>query len=423
MTTRERSEQLLALTGSAAVVLVATLIAFYMVSQFLRNSVGVIAPDLVTEVGLTAAEVGLLSSAFFFTFAAVQLPLGVALDRFGPRLCLLVCAGITAVGAVMFASATSAAGLITARALLGLGSSSSFMAALAVYARRFPPDRFATLTGLQVGIGSIGTLLATAPLAFSAAAIGWRDSFLVVAALTLVAGLLVAVVVKDDRAATDAAPARRESLRESIAGILAVLRTPAVGPLFLMHCTSYSSFALFVGLWGGPYLTHVYGYGLAERGDFLLAAAVAQIVGSVLWGPTDRLFASYKRPVLLGTGLTAVAFAMLAGAGTLPPVLLVAWLIVFGIVCGYPPVLVAHGKSVFPPHLVGRGITLLNMGTMGGVFLTQTVSGLVIGLFPAAAEGAYPLSAYRVVFALQAAFILLACLAYFHVPDARRLPR
>jgi MFS family permease len=422
MTTRERSVSQPTLAGSAAVALVATLIAFYMVSQFLRNSVGVIAPNLVAELDLTAAEVGLLSSAFFFAFAAIQLPLGVALDRFGPRLCLLVCAGITVAGALVFASATSPAGLITARALLGLGSSSSFMAALAVYARRFPPDRFATLTGLQIGIGSIGTLLATAPLAFATAAIGWRGSFLVVAALTLVAGVLVAIIVKDDGPTPGAAAARIESMRESIAGILEVLRTPGIVSLFLMHCMSYSSFALVVGLWGAPYLTHVYGYGLAERGDILLLAAIAQIVGSLLWGPTDRLFASYKRPVFLGSALTAAAFALIAAAGVLPPALLIVWFVVFGLVCGYPPVLVAHGKSVFPPHLVGRGITLLNMGTMGGVFLTQSMSGLVIGLFPPAAGSAYPLSAYCVVFALQGVLILLACLTYFRVRDPRREP-
>jgi MFS family permease len=422
MTIREQTDSPSALTVSAAAALVATLIAIYMVSQFLRNSVGVIAPNLVAEVGLTAAEVGLLSSVFFFAFAAVQLPLGIALDRFGPRTCILVCVGITVVGAIVFASATTAAGLILARVLLGIGSSCAFMAALAVYARRFPADRFATLTGLQIGIGSIGTLLATAPLAFSVAAIGWRNSFYVVAALTLVFGLLVAVVVKDGRVPAGTA-VRHESLRDSLAGLGAVLRTPSVGPLFLMHCASYSSFALVVGLWGGPYLTHVYGYGLTERGDLLLVAAIAQILGSLIWGPADRLFASYKRPVLLGQGLTATALVLIAVFGKFPPAALVAWLIIFGFVSAFTPAMLAHGKSLFPPNLVGRGITLFNMGTMGGVFLTQTISGLVIGLFPPAADGAYPLSAYCVVFALQAAFIILASLIYLRARDPRRPPR
>ena len=163
-----------------------------------------------------------MSSAFFLAFAAVQLPLGMALDRFGPRRCLVVCAGIAIVGAILFASATSPGGLIVARALLGVGASASLVAPLSVYAWRFPPERFATLAGLQVGLGTIGTLIATAPLAFSTAAIGWRGSFLVVAAVTAVIGIVVAVTVRDDG---EAAPhGRRETLGESVFGLLEVLR-------------------------------------------------------------------------------------------------------------------------------------------------------------------------------------------------------
>src|SRR5215813_10026901 len=147
--------------SGAAITLVATLVSIYIVSQFLRNSVGVIAPNLAADLGLSPAEIGLLSSIFFLAFAASP---GV---------------------------------LIFGRALQGLGTAGSFVASLAVYARRFPPDRFATLAGLQAGIGTLGALLATAPLAFSTAAGGCRGSLGVVAAVTLLSGM-IAVVVKDD---------------------------------------------------------------------------------------------------------------------------------------------------------------------------------------------------------------------------------
>jgi MFS family permease len=397
------------------------LIAIYMISQFLRNSIGVIAPDLARELDLSAVEIGLLSSSFFFAFAAVQLPLGIAIDRFGPKACLLVCGAITVVGAVAFAIATSPMSLIVARVLLGVGSSSSFMAPLAIYARRFPPERFATLTGLQLGIGSIGTLFATAPLAFAAAAIGWRGTFVAVGMLTLASAVLVALVVTD-RSETTPVPAHRESLRDSMTGVLEVLRTPSVGRLFIVHCTGYATFALVVGLWGGPYLTHVYGYGLQERGDLLFVAALTQILGSLIWGPMDRVFGSHKVPVLLGGVLSGVALALLAVADILAPPILFLWFAVFGFVCAYTPVMVAHGKSLFPPHLVGRGMTVLNVGTIGGVFLAQTLSGVVIELFPAHG-GAYPLTAYQTVFGIQAAFMLVACVAYAGARDPLREPK
>lgn len=401
---------------AAAAALVATLIAIYIVSQFLRGSVGVIAPDLASEIGLNAAEIGLLSSAFFFSFAAVQLPLGVAIDRFGAKRCLLVCIAILITGAVVFATAGSPAMLILGRMLLGLGCSSALMAPLAIYAERFPPERFATLTGLHLGIGSLGILLATAPLGWAAATIGWRATFLIVAAVALTIGLLIALVVRERG---NRERAGKETFAESLAGVVTVIRTPGVGRLFLLNLAGYSSLMLVLGLWGGPYLAHVYGYGLKERGDLLLIAAVAQILGLLCWGPLDRLFRSYKIPVLLGGTVSVAALVLPAAIGALPPLGLGVWLAVLGFANGYTPAMIAHGKALFPPHLVGRGITLFNTGTIGGVFLTQAISGAVINLFPAEG-GAYPLDAYRTVFALQAAFLTLACLAYATLTDPLR---
>lgn len=403
-------------TSGAAVALIATMIAIYLVSQFLRNSVGVIAPNLAQELGLTASDIGLLSSAFFLVFAAAQIPLGIALDRFGPRLCLLVCAVVAVVGALVFAMASSTTGLVFGRALLGLGCSAAFMAPLALYARRFPPERFATLVGLQLGLGSIGTLLATAPLAYATAEFGWRESFLGVGAFTLLAGALVAVVVRDDHGKEGV---RQETLMEAVKGVFAVFRTPSVGRLFLVHITGYSTFALVVGLWGGPYLTHVYGYSLQERGQLLLVPALAQIIGALAWGPTDRLLGSYKRPVVAGMLATCATLAVLAGFGRFGTVALLVWLTLFGFLSAYIPVSIAHGKSLFPPHLVGRGMTLLNMGSMGGVFASQAITGVLIDLFPANA-GVYPLEAYRLVFGFQAAMLLISCAIYLGSRDPRR---
>src|SRR2546425_9513048 len=174
-------------------------------------------------------------------------------------------------------------------------------------------------------------LIATAPLAISTATIGWRASFLCVAGFTFVIGVLIALVVKSD------APLTRgggESLGESLSGILAVIRTPSVGRLFVMNLVNNSTFALIVGLWGGPYLAHIYGYDLEQRGNFLLIAVLTQIIGSVLWGPMDRVMGSYKLPVLLGAGTAMAALAYLATAGALSPGGLGAWFVGFGVLCG-----------------------------------------------------------------------------------------
>jgi MFS family permease len=399
-----------------ALILVGTLGGAYGVSQFLRNSIGVIAPNLAAELNMSASEIGLLSSMFFFAFAAAQIPLGIALDRYGPKRCMLVCAAFAIAGALMFALAPTPAWLIAARVLMGLGSSCFFMAPLALYAKRLPPDRFATVTSFQFGLGTLGTLVATAPFAFAAATIGWRASFVVVAALTLAAALLIALIVHGDARAAGKDSA---TLRESAAGIVAAMRTRSFWPLFAIHLVTYSSFVIVVGLWGGPYLTHVYGYSLTERGNMLLVAVVSQVAAALLWGPSDRWLDSYKIPVMAGSLLSAATMAAAAWADPFTPGWLLLWFVAVGVTTGYLPVMVAHGKALFPPHLVGRGITLLNLGTMGGVFLSQAATGFVIDLFPPVGDG-YALDAYRCVFALQAGVILLGCLAYSFARDAKR---
>jgi MFS family permease len=393
-----------------AVLLVGALAAIYLVSQFLRNSVGVIAPDLAREIGLNAAEIGLLSSAFFFAFAAAQIPLGIALDRYGPKRCMLICAAIALLGTLLFAVATTLAGLVTARILMGLGSSCYLMAPLALYAKRFPPERFTLLAGIQIGIGTVGTLFVTAPLAWASAAIGWRATFFVVAGFVVAGALLVALVVPED-AAERIEAGRRETFRESLRGVLEVARMPSFARIFVMNVVSYSSYVLIVGLWGGPFLSDVYGYGLTARGDLLMLPAISHIVGVVAWGHAERYFGAYKPLVLAGALATAAAFAVLALLGKPEPRTLAIWLTVFGFLPAFLPVLIAHGRSFLPSHLVGRGMTLFNIGTMGGTFVVQLVSGALIDLFPAQA-GVYPLDAYRLVFAAQAAAILVASAAY-----------
>jgi MFS family permease len=402
--------------SALVIALVATLGLLYIVSQFLRNSVGVIAPNLAAEIGLSPIEIGLLSSIYFFVFAATQLPLGVALDRFGPKLCMLVSVAFTVLGCVVFALAGQASGLVAGRALLGFGTACFLMAPVALYARWFPPSRFSTMSGIHLGIGSLGALFATAPLAYATASFGWRATFLGVGAFTVVIGLMLWLIVSDDPPGVRS-ERRRESLRESVAGILEVIRTPSIGRIFLVQLTSYPSFVLVVGLWGGPYLTHVYGYDLIARGDVLFISAVAQILGSFVWGPSDRIFGRYKVPILIGTGTSFTALVLFAALGPMPgPVLLLAFVLI-GFSTGMTSVVMSHGRSLVPKHLLGRTITLLNIGTMGGGFLVQFVSGAVIGLFPAQ-DGAYPLEAYRLVFGLQAGLVLIGGIAYFGSRDS-----
>ena len=228
-------------------------------------------------------------------------------------------------------------------------------------------------------------------------------------------------MVKDD---VPRARGRHETLRESWSGIVAVLRTPSVGRLFVMNLVIYSTFGLIVGLWGGPYLTHIYGYGLEARGSFLLIPVLTQIVGSMLWGPMDRLTGSHKLPVLVGAGATAAALGYLALVGTLTPVMLVAWFALFGLVSAFGPVLIAHGRALFSLHQVGTGPHRAQHGLHGRripVAGGQRIRHRMVSGCRRTAP--MRLSAYRAVFGLQAAFILLVSSGLFRRARSEEQPR
>jgi MFS family permease len=400
-----------------AVALIAALLGTHVMSQFLRNSVGVIAPNLAQDIGLGAAGIGLLSSAFFLSFAAAQIPLGVAIDHYGPRRVMSSCVAIMVLGVTVFALGTSAETVILGRALMGLGCASFFMGPLVVYSRWFSPDRFSTLTGMQLGVSGLGMMAATAPLAYGTATIGWRASFLVIAALGVVLGIIMFLVVRDDPPGRTPPP-RTDSLVDSMRGLAQVARVRSLVPVFVMNLFSYSAIIAVLGLWAGPYLSHVYGHDIETRGNLLFVLAFVYVTATLLWGPTDRLFQSYKKPVIIGAVATAALLAWIAAVGRPETPTLVVWFVLLGLASGFSPVLTAHGRALFPPELTGRGLTVMNLGTMGGVFVMQALTGAVVGLFDAP-NGIYPLDAYRAAFAVEALLLGLATLLYLRAHDPR----
>jgi MFS family permease len=400
-----------------AIALIAALMGTHIMSQFLRNSIGVIAPNLAQEIGLSAAGLGLLSSAYFLSFAAAQIPLGIAIDRYGPRRVMSSSVAIMVLGVLVFAFGTNAETLVLGRVLMGLGCASFFMGPLVVYSRWFSPDRFSTLAGVQLGVSGMGMLAATAPLAYGTATIGWRTSFLVIAALGLALGAIMFAVVRDDPPGRTPPP-RTDTLADSMRGLARVMRVPSLVPVFVMNVFSYSAIVTVLGLWAGPYLSHVYGYDIERRGNLLFVLAFVYVTATLFWGPTDRLFRSYKKPVIIGALATVALLAWLAVVGRPEPSALIAWFVLLGLAAGFSPVLTAHNRALFPPALMGRGLTLMNLGTMGGVFLMQALTGAVVGLFDAPG-GAYPLDAYRAAFAVEALLLGLATLLYLLAWDPR----
>jgi predicted MFS family arabinose efflux permease len=391
--------------------LLSLLIAVTCLSQFYRVSNSVIAPELTRDLHLSAAELGLAGSAFFFALFAVQLPVGLWFDRFGARRTVSSVSLLAAVGAVWIAHATDATGLIAGRVVVGVGCAASFMSVVFLCARWFEPRRLSTALSWVFAASNIGTLAAATPLAWVAGAVGWRNGFLGLAAITLVVAALFYAVVRD-RPPGSALPAtHREPLSDVFRGLWQVWRTPGLLPLLSMHFFAYATMLTILGIWAGPYLYDVYKLDSVQRGNVLLAMGLAQTLGILTYGPMDRVLRSRKKVVLIGTYLSAavlLAMALLAQPSLWLAVILLVAVCFF---CAFGTVIVAQGRTLFPDRLGGRAVTTVNMAQCLGLTVLPALTGYIVEGFGASELG------YRWVFGTLAAGLVLGSLAYLRSRD------
>ncbi len=404
---------------AASVALVAILVPLTAVSQFYRNAIGVAATTIAKDMTLRPDQLGWLASAFFLTFALSQIPVGIIIDRYGPRKAIGGASLLLVLGAILSYAAPNYPALLAARALLALGCSTFFMGPLVLYSRLYDKSVFSTLTGLQLGLGGLGALVATGPLAYAVEVYGWRLSYLM-PGLIAFAFAVLAVVLTGRHPQAGRGSESRETLRETLAGVAQAARMPDVPAMFLLQFATYSVVGVILGLWGGPFLAHVYGVDLAGQGKGMTLVAVALVAAILVLGPSDRLMKSYKRPVLAGVGvavLSLFALAAFAPQMSMAQALTAMALIAAGL--GVSPVFTAHGRALFPPHLTGRGLTFINVGVMGGAFTMQTATGLLIR-FVAGDAAVYPLHAYRLVFLVEGVLLAAALLFYTTTRDPLR---
>ena len=352
----------------------------YVLSQFFRAFLAVIAPELATELGLDAATLANISAIWFVVFALAQFPVGVALDRIGPRLTVPVLMLVAALGAAVLANAGTGSACILANGLIGLGCSSIYMGALYVFARTEAPERFGYLCASLIGLGSLGNLLAATPLSLAALAFGWRATFYWIALATVLSAVLCWIFIRNPPHAK--APEISGSAMSELRQILSIR---ALWPLFPLTALSYSIVVIERGLWIGPYFADVYGLDPVARGNAALVMAAAMSAGALLFGALDRV--PGRRTVLIGGGavLTAAGFLALSLDHTLPLWLAVLTLAVIGCAALHLPLLTADARTYFPDHLIGRGITFMNFLTIGGAGLVQWISGLYVSALQSAA--------------------------------------
>jgi predicted MFS family arabinose efflux permease len=391
----------------------------YFLSYLFRTVNAVIAPDLTRELGLGADALGLLTSAYLLSFAAAQLPLGILLDRIGPRRTEAALLLVAAAGALIFAVATGLGMLFAGRVLIGLGVSACLMAGFKACVDWFPRERLPFVNGIQMAAGGLGAMAATAPVEVMAGSIGWRGVFLVLAGLCLLAAASIYFVVPRHR---EDGHASRLSLAASLAGVGRVLTSPLFWRVAPLTVVSEGSFMAIIGLWAGPWLRDVGGHDRVAAAELLLAVAAAMVAGFLLMGlAADRLARfgiSSLQVAVAGMSLFAMTLALIVATASGSPLL---WL-AFGFfgTAGILPY--AALSQRFPAALAGRLNTTLNVLVFTMGFAAQWGMGAIIALWPQATPGGYALEGYRTAFAVMLSLQVLG-LAWFAGYRGRRVPK
>lgn len=382
--------------------------AGYFLSYLYRAVNAVIAPNLIADIGLTAADLGLLTSANFFAFAAFQLPLGILLDRFGPRKTEAMLLIAAAAGAVVFSTADGLPGLIAGRALIGFGTSACLMAALKAYAHWMPADRLPLITGFHMAVGGMGALTATKPVEMALAFTDWRGLFLILAAVTLGAVALIAVVVPSrDRAVSG------ETWGQMVDGIRQVFASPAFIRLAPTAVVVQSGYLGIQSLWSGPWMRDVAGLPLDSMATHLLFIAACMVAGYLSMGTlTDRLSRLGIRPIAVSlTGMSLFILNTVLIAFLPPGTAIHLWLL-FGFLGTFAILPYSIISQMFPPALTGRAVSGLNLLVFFGAFGVQWGIGAIINLWPQPTPGHFAPEGYQAAFLAVAGMQVLGLLWY-----------
>jgi predicted MFS family arabinose efflux permease len=369
----------------------------------------VLGPTLAAEFGLTAGGLGLLSSVYFLAFALFQLPLGLLLDRFGPRRVNAVLLLVAALGGLWFSLATTAQSAIAARALLGLGVSGCLMASFTAFVLWYPPERISTMNAIAFSAGICGAMVATVPLELLLRVLPWRQVFLLLVAGTVAVSLALWLVVPERP--REESGGKAERFADQVRGLAGLFRDPAFVRIAVCLGGSQCAAVALQTLWAATWLRDVNGYSSAEVARALLAISVAMIAGYIGFGrAADRRMArgGSALPLLVGGVAVSSSALLVLILGARGMFAMAMWCTFVGagtaVVLGYSML-----SRNLPKEMAGRANTAINQLGFIGMFSGQWLFGLVLDQWPQTPSGyapeAYPW-ALGLLWAIQLAGLL-----------------
>jgi len=373
--------------------------ALNIINTSSRTLLAVIGPVLAVEFALSGSQLGFLGACMLVAYALAQLPGGVALDRLGPRRVQAALALTTAAGFALFALADSLVGLAVARVIIGLGISAGLVAVIKGNAQWFSPAKVASMTGIAVAMGGLGSVITTVPVEAVLPLIGWRGVSWVLCGLSVASAVWIFLAVPEKPGVARAGAS---------AGDVAVMATIFRSPLFWRYGPAAAMLSsmnfTYLGLWAGPWLRDVAGYEGHARANTLLVYTITMTIGALVVGTaSSRAKARGLPPALVIMVCTAGQIAAQVGLALQPSglgVVVLLWMLFALCAAGAAPGYVTVGQ-MFPPEQTGRVSTAVNTLTLGFAFVLQAAVGWILDLWPRTAAGGWDPMAYSTALALS----------------------
>ncbi|AZH26072.1 MFS transporter [Haloplanus aerogenes] len=395
------------------------LAAGFLFVNFHRTATAVLADSLARTFDATGSQLGLLHASFFYIYAALQLPAGLVVDRYGPRWVGATGLAVLSAGVVWFAWSETLLAAFLARAVVGFGGSVLYIATLRFCANWFRPDEYATMTGYTVAAAGAGGILATTPLALAIDRVGWRFAILATGMITAVVAVVVATAVRDrpSRADigvddTDHSPATLADIVANTRTVLGEVETWLMGLLlFLVLGVNFT----VLGLWGVPFIADTYGVTVARASTYVLLGNVGFVLGSPAFGAlSDRT--GWRTELVVAT---TVVFSLSYGALILVPPLPVVGAALFCALLanGGVALVFTVGKERHEPAVAGTVTGVINSLGYVGAAILPTVMGAVLDAYWTGEiiNGArvYTVTGYRVAFGIATGAAVVAVVAAF----------
>ena len=352
---------------------------FYCYEYFLRITPSVMADDLMRSYGLTAAAFGNLSAFYYYAYAPMQLPVGVMMDRYGPRRLLTVATLLCAIGTYLFAISDQFAYAAAGRFLVGFGSAFAFVGVLKLAVIWLPPERFAMISGLATALGAIGAIVGINSLAALVQIQGWRSTVYMTAILGIVLAIIIYAIVRDHRQTSqDAYALGQSSYRSLFTSLFKLIRKPQIWLNGIVGFLIYLPTSAFADLWGVPYLENSYHLSTAHASGAISMIYLGWAIGAPLAGLISDRMRRRCMPMVIGAMTAAILIAMVLYIPAIPELGLYIILFIFGVFSSAQVIVFAVGRELSPAKLSGTAIAFTNMIVMLGGFIFQPVIGKLL---------------------------------------------